>query len=522
MNMSLTPSELSDIRRPIADAAHAHLKRWYNAKPNFGLMGEYSAGKSTMLNFLLGETVLPTRVTATNLPPIWLSYGLESICTGLKHTGETETFDVSELPIRGDRGYFVIRLTAPIAALTHTDIIDTPGISDPRLDESSLAFLQSYLDFVIWCTGATQAWRQSEKAAWSAFPEALQQRSILTITRIDKLRRSADLAKVLNRVKGAASQSFAQILPLATLQAIEASADPELRSDNALWETSGGQAFMEAVEQAVFTSSTLQAERAQQAEAEIAAAAAEEEAARKTAAFTAALSEGVALAVEQTGEERVNSHKLDTIQHLLTTIEGQSVLDDDHKATLEDIFLPDDFEEVSSRKLAQRIAQFIGGSSKEEEHDQPIDNDSSEDHQDPQHDAAVDESQHHQKEDTKETFMSNTDISGLTNIGGFIGACLVDSETGLMMASEGGAGFDLEAAGAANTEVVKAKLSAIDMLGLNDKIDDILITLGKQFHLIRPLEQSPTVFIYVALDKKSANLGMARVQVKKVEQTLSI
>lgn len=118
--------------------------------------------------------------------------------------------------------------------------------------------------------------------------------------------------------------------------------------------------------------------------------------------------------------------------------------------------------------------------------------------------------------------MSNTDISGLTNIGGFIGACLVDSETGLMMASEGGAGFDLEAAGAANTEVVKAKLSAIDMLGLNDNIDDILITLGKQFHLIRPLEQTPTVFMYVALDKKSANLGMARVQVKKVEQTLSI
>ncbi|MEM9795857.1 MAG: roadblock/LC7 domain-containing protein, partial [Pseudomonadota bacterium] len=61
-----------------------------------------------------------------------------------------------------------------------------------------------------------------------------------------------------------------------------------------------------------------------------------------------------------------------------------------------------------------------------------------------------------------------------------------------------------------------------EMLGLNDKIDDILITLGKQFHLIRPLEKNPTVFLYVALDKKAANLGMARVQVKKVEQTLEV
>lgn len=122
----------------------------------------------------------------------------------------------------------------------------------------------------------------------------------------------------------------------------------------------------------------------------------------------------------------------------------------------------------------------------------------------------------------KELPMAQTDISDLSEINGFIGACLVDSETGLMMASEGGGQMDLEAASAANTEVVKAKLAAIEMLGLKDSIDDILITLGKQYHLIRPLEKTPTVFMYVALDKKTANLGMARVQVKKVEKTVSM
>lgn len=115
-----------------------------------------------------------------------------------------------------------------------------------------------------------------------------------------------------------------------------------------------------------------------------------------------------------------------------------------------------------------------------------------------------------------------TDISGLEDISGFIGACLVDSDTGLMLSSTGSGKFDLEAAGAANTSVVKAKLAAIEALGLNDAIEDILITLGKQFHLIRPLSSNPTVFIYVALDKKSANLGMARIQVKKVESGLEL
>ena len=118
--------------------------------------------------------------------------------------------------------------------------------------------------------------------------------------------------------------------------------------------------------------------------------------------------------------------------------------------------------------------------------------------------------------------LMSMDITALHDIGGFIGGCVVDSDTGLMLASAGGESFDLEAAGAANTEVVKAKLTAIHTLGLNEAIEDILITLDTQFHLIRPLEHSPTVFIYVALDKRNANLGMARLQVKKIEQTLSI
>ena len=114
------------------------------------------------------------------------------------------------------------------------------------------------------------------------------------------------------------------------------------------------------------------------------------------------------------------------------------------------------------------------------------------------------------------------ELDGLEEIGGFIGGCLVDSDTGLMLGSIGGDNFDLEAAGAMNTSVVKAKLAAIETLGLDDTIEDILITLGKQYHLIRPLAANPAVFLYVALDKKGANLGMARILVKKVEGGIAL
>ena len=110
----------------------------------------------------------------------------------------------------------------------------------------------------------------------------------------------------------------------------------------------------------------------------------------------------------------------------------------------------------------------------------------------------------------------------LAELPGFIGACVVDSSTGMVLALEGGGRFDLELAAAGNTEVVRAKRRTIAALNLKDKIEDILISLHNQFHLIRPLEVNDQVFVYVALDRKVANLALARLAMKKVEQEIKI
>lgn len=117
----------------------------------------------------------------------------------------------------------------------------------------------------------------------------------------------------------------------------------------------------------------------------------------------------------------------------------------------------------------------------------------------------------------------STNIKSLNDIEGFIGGCLVDADSGLMLASEDGTGqLDLETAGAANMEIVRAKNAAMKSLGLDDHIEDILISLGSQYHLIRPLAANPDIFIYVALDRKTSNLGMARLSVKKLEGTIKV
>ena len=106
-------------------------------------------------------------------------------------------------------------------------------------------------------------------------------------------------------------------------------------------------------------------------------------------------------------------------------------------------------------------------------------------------------------------------------IDGAVGVCLCDYKSAMCLGTAGGNGLNLEVAAAGNTEVIKAKMKTMAALGLRDRIEDILITLGTQYHLIRMVSGNSTLFIYLALNKTNANLAMARHQLGQVEQKLS-
>ncbi len=113
-------------------------------------------------------------------------------------------------------------------------------------------------------------------------------------------------------------------------------------------------------------------------------------------------------------------------------------------------------------------------------------------------------------------------LQSLAEIEGFIGACLTDSNSGMMMGAEGGGTLNMETAAAGNTEVVRAKRKTIASLGLKDNIEDILITLGRQYHLIRPLATREGLFIYLVLDKGRSNLALARLRLADAERDLVV
>ena len=104
---------------------------------------------------------------------------------------------------------------------------------------------------------------------------------------------------------------------------------------------------------------------------------------------------------------------------------------------------------------------------------------------------------------------------------GAVCAALVDSSSGMIL-GQAGTGVDMEAAAAGNTEVVRAKMKTMRSLGLNDVIEDILITLGKQYHIIRPMARKEGLFLYVVLDKVKSHLALARRKVADVEKELVV
>lgn len=110
-------------------------------------------------------------------------------------------------------------------------------------------------------------------------------------------------------------------------------------------------------------------------------------------------------------------------------------------------------------------------------------------------------------------------LDQLMSIDGAEAVALVDYNSGMLL-GEAGSGIDMEVAAAGNTEVIRAKMKTAASLSLNDTIEDILITLGKAYHVMRPVASKQGLFFYVVLDRSKSNLALARRKVQDVEVAL--
>ncbi|HYS22016.1 MAG TPA: response regulator [Gemmatimonadales bacterium] len=126
-------------------------------------------------------------------------------------------------------------------------------------------------------------------------------------------------------------------------------------------------------------------------------------------------------------------------------------------------------------------------------------------------------------EDAGTTSAVRSSLEEAMQIEGALGVALVDGASGMSLGTAGGsANLNVELAGAGAADFVRAKLRVLAALGMKDTIEDVMITLGKQYYLIRFLGPELNVFLYLVLDRERSNLGMARHRLATIARRITL
>ncbi|HJU30414.1 MAG TPA: dynamin family protein [Hyphomicrobiaceae bacterium] len=183
--------------------------------PCIAVAGEARSGKSSLINRLLGESVLPTGWADDPRPAILLRHASRHTLEVERPDGRREPADWASASIHSVRTAQWLRFGLPIELLARAQLIETPAFATGDDDvERCAAAACGKADAAIWCTPAVQAWKASEADAWLDLPRRIRARSILAVTYMDAVGDAAERARLEARIRAEAAEHFAMHLML--------------------------------------------------------------------------------------------------------------------------------------------------------------------------------------------------------------------------------------------------------------------------------------------------------------------
>jgi hypothetical protein len=210
------------------------------------VIGEFNSGKSTLTNLLVRLESLPTAVISNTCIPTLLFHAPEPKIFAVYHDRRREQLRASSRASSQD--IYRLEVGLPSERLRAIQILDLPGLADARFDGPTDDFASHAADVALWCTVSTQAWKESERAAWEEIPTRLRSRGLLLATHCDLLRNATDLDKLLCRLRDEAGPSFREILPISTVEALAVAREDHAGAAGAIWKASGAEALETALE----------------------------------------------------------------------------------------------------------------------------------------------------------------------------------------------------------------------------------------------------------------------------------
>jgi hypothetical protein len=211
------------------------------------ILGEINAGKSSLANLLAGvdRSLLPTAIISNTLIPTLLYYADEPEIWIEHFSGRRERLGGgSSLP---EGPIFRIDVGLPSRRLRRMQILDLPGFICPITGNVVVDTAAHNVDAAIWCTMSTQAWKESERAAWEQLSPRISSRGLLVATHCDLLHSPEDRQKLRMRLEDHVGDLFRNVILLSTVQALEVMEGNPKRPPGATWTSCGAGALESAL-----------------------------------------------------------------------------------------------------------------------------------------------------------------------------------------------------------------------------------------------------------------------------------
>ena len=236
--------EFADAPQPVllpTVRAFQRTERRLDRPLRIAIMGEINTGKSALANLLARVECLPTAVISNTQVPTLLQFAHEPEIWGVREGAKRERLGANrEAPSQS-----VVRLDVglPSQRLRAIQLLDLPGLADPRFRTPIVDLALHHVDAVLWCTMSTQAWKESERMAWSRLPARLRSRGVLVSTHGDLLREVRDAEKVLTRLRSTAGPLFRDIVLVSTVDALAVLRGEGAGSAAVAWNDTGANAL---------------------------------------------------------------------------------------------------------------------------------------------------------------------------------------------------------------------------------------------------------------------------------------
>lgn len=443
--------------------------------------GEFSSGKSTAINAVLRSRLLPSAFGGLKAPPIRVRHGEELAVSYPALDGSLRPAD-SILEAIETGVATEIHVTLPFPALKGVELIEVPARPDGVWDDEARTLVAS-ADMLIWCSISSQAWRLSEKAFIEDLPRGLRARSVLLLSRADKLRSNADCDKIMRRLEREAASFFANVIFMGGApDLIEASAGDEMA-----WADTGGKYILDLAQE-------LFGARGEAAVAPFPAVDSPglprqvPEIDRKTPTPAPLVLGAALLPVEAAGmnaaEAALPAPEAPAVTTAVAASDAQVVLFKPHHR---------DQPRLSKDSLeAAAQAAFLRSGHRAAEPELP---------QTPQ----------------VSTSASPADAARLiSELDGLLAAGVTRIATGNLLHCYSGIETEVRSLGTAAALIISTQARAMQLLRQSEPADEVVVTYTTNALVIRPLDDEAGRFLFALLSREGSNLPVARATLREV------